>query len=63
MDLCELFVSNDIAITKLNNNNFKNFFKKHFKVILPEESTLRKNYLPKIYEKMLNEIRSNLYVR
>ena len=60
MDLCELFVSNDIAITKLNNDNFRLFFKKHFKVILPEESTLRKNYLPKIYEKMLNEIRSNL---
>ena len=60
MDLCDTFVSCDIPLFKVNHVKMKNFFKKHFQINLPDESTLRKNYLTKIYDRSISEIKSKL---
>ena len=59
-ELCDAFVSSDIPLHKLLNSRLKNFFEKHMKTNIPNPSTLRKYYLPKIYEKKMNKITSYL---
>src|SRR5277367_621329 len=45
-ELCEALISADIPLSKLNNEKFRSFLEKHCKRNIPDESTLRKNYLP-----------------
>jgi hypothetical protein len=49
-DLCRVFVSAGISWNKLNNNEFQQFLEKYTGKIVPDESTLRKNYLPELYQ-------------
>lgn len=60
-DLCEFFVACNTPFHQLNNEVCKKFLKKYCtNQIIPEESTIRKNYLPTIYEEVLKEIRADL---
>jgi hypothetical protein len=55
-DLCKAFVSADIPLFKINNPEVRNFLLKYTKTDPQNDSTLRKNYLPKCYEETLNKI-------
>ena len=57
-DLCRAFVSADIPISKVNEPQLKKFLTKYSNIDTPDESTLRRNYLPKCYEETLAHIRS-----
>lgn len=56
-ELCDVFVSANIPLFKLNNPKLRGFLEKHTNQEIPDESTLRKNYLPQCYEETLNKIR------
>jgi hypothetical protein len=56
-DLCKAFVSADLPLFKVNNHEVRNFLLKYTQTDPPDESTLRKHYLPECYEETLNKIR------
>lgn len=61
MDLCEAFLSSNIPLYKLANPILKEFLRKYCtNQNVPDESTLRKNYIPTIYLHVLEEIRNEL---
>lgn len=51
-DLCETFLAADIPWTKLNHPKMRDFFEKYTERTIPDESTLRKNYLPRVFKKV-----------
>jgi hypothetical protein len=57
-DLCKEYVSADIPLFKINNPEDRNFLPKYTQRDLPDESTFRKDYLPKCYKETLNKIKS-----
>ena len=59
-DLCHAMVDADIAFHKLKNPSFSAFLKKYSGHNTPDESTLRKNHLPKLYDETLSRIRASL---
>ncbi|KAL4121166.1 hypothetical protein QTP88_013730 [Uroleucon formosanum] len=59
-DLTTFMVANDIPLWKLKNAEFNNFFEKYIKLKLPDESTVRKNYVPLCYEDVLRKIRKEI---
>lgn len=60
MDLCAAFIAADIPFWKLDNPQLRAFLEKYTHEHVPDESTLRKNYLPQCYEETLNMIRSEV---
>lgn len=56
-DLCEYYVKNDIPFWKANSEATKQFFAKWTKISVPDESNLRKYYLPKAYNYQIESIR------
>jgi hypothetical protein len=60
MDLAGMLVSADIPAAKLDNPSVREFFSKYCKHELPSESTIRKNYIPKLYEEQMEEMRREL---
>jgi hypothetical protein len=56
-DLCEMMLSANIPLNKVNNEQFKTFLKKYTTHLIPDESTLRKYYVPACYEGVLKRIR------
>lgn len=48
-DLCTAFVAANIAWTKLDCPELRQFLEKYCKQHIPSESTIRKNYLEKCY--------------
>lgn len=55
--VCEAFVEANIPFHKLNYPKFNQLLKQCNKFNIPDESTLRKNYLPKLYNDKMNEIK------
>jgi hypothetical protein len=55
-DLCNAVVAADILWYKLQVPKFRSFFEKYCKRVVPEESTLRKNYLDVSYEETIVNI-------
>ena len=51
-ELCEALISANIPWVKLNNEKLKSFLNKYTQQHIPDESTLRKNYLPQCYAKV-----------
>jgi hypothetical protein len=51
-DLCKAFVSADIPLFKINNREVRNFLLKHTLADPPDESALRKHYLPSAMKKL-----------
>lgn len=57
-DICKALVSANIPLNKLNNVEFRTFLEKYTKRKVPDESTIRKNYVGKVYE----EVSLNIYL-
>lgn len=57
-DLCEAFLSSNIPLAKLQKPKLKSFLEKYSKHHVPDESTLRKNYVDQIYTEVISEIRT-----
>ncbi|KAL4148242.1 hypothetical protein QTP88_002523 [Uroleucon formosanum] len=57
LELCETLLAANIPLAKLNNTNFRNFLEKNIKFKIPDESTLRKNYVEKCYLNTIRNIR------
>ena len=53
-------LSADIPFKKINNPIFKQCLEKYTKQAVPDESTLRKNYLPKCYQNDLQKLREKV---
>ncbi|KAL4089735.1 hypothetical protein QTP88_024707 [Uroleucon formosanum] len=56
-DLCRMLIRADIPIFKLKNREFTDFLEKYTRQQIPDESTIRKNYVNIIYEETLQSIR------
>ena len=61
INFCEVLVSVNIPYSKLNNAKLKSFLELHFGRPIPDESTLRKNYLPKCYDDTISNIRGKVH--
>ncbi|KAL4153127.1 hypothetical protein QTP88_000960 [Uroleucon formosanum] len=59
-DLCTAMVSANIPLFKLKNENFLNFLSKYTGQHIPDESTIRKNYVGNTYNHTINSIRTYL---
>ena len=59
-DLCTAMVSANISFKKLNNKVFKEFIFKYIKKPIPDESTIRKNYLDVCYKTTIEKIRKEI---
>lgn len=59
-DLCEVLVSANIPIWKLNNRKLRDFLERHTGHSIPDESTLRKNYIPHCYDETMRRIRQQV---
>lgn len=59
-ELCDTFVSANIPLFKINHPKVRAFLKKYCKMNIPDESTLRKHYVTKIYETKLERLRTDL---
>jgi hypothetical protein len=53
-DLAEALLSANILLYKVNNFKFKEFLENYTSKNIPDESTLRKNYVDDIYKKKKN---------
>jgi len=59
-DMCYALVATNIPFNKLQSTPFKNFLQKYVNQNIPDESTLRKNYLKICFESTLTKIREKL---
>ncbi|XP_060837117.1 uncharacterized protein LOC132919483 [Rhopalosiphum padi] len=59
-DLCLSFISANIPWYKLQNPQFRAFLEKYIGKHIPDESLLRKNYLPHCYDKTLSNIKNEI---
>lgn len=57
MDVCELFLQTNIRLKKLRHPKMKQFLEKYTKTS-PNETTIRKNYVPIIYNSCLEKLRA-----
>jgi len=62
-DFAEALRFADIPLYKVNNFKFKNFLEKYTSKNIPDESTLRKNYVDSIYQKTLTKIQTEVFNR
>ena len=60
VDLCQAFVSANIPFNKLKNPAFRKFLFKYTDHFIPDESTLRKDYLNYIYKGKLAQLKSKI---
>ena len=60
-NFCEALVSANIPFSALNNAKLKSFLELHFGRPIPDESTLRKNYLSKCYDDTVSKIRGQVH--
>lgn len=59
-DLCEAMLKSNIPLHKLENEHFRAFLKKYTGKEIPHESTLRKNYITPVYEKVMQRIQNEI---
>lgn len=59
-DLYYAFVFSNIPMRKLCNPVLKQFLEKYTKQNIPNESTLRKNYIPNICKNVIEKIANNI---
>ncbi|KAK5648152.1 hypothetical protein RI129_003044 [Pyrocoelia pectoralis] len=50
-------VQSNIPLNKLQNNCFKSFWEEYSKKHVPDESTLRKNYVSSVYDETIQKIK------
>lgn len=59
-DLCITMMQCNIPLSKVNLEPFRSFLAKYSKQRIPDESTLRKNYVGPVYVKILKTIRNTI---
>ena len=59
-DLCSAMSKANIPLNKLTNQYFKIFLEKHCKRQIPDESTLRKNYVTVVYQETIQKIKEKV---
>lgn len=59
-DLCEAFIVANIPLHKLQNPVLKGFLAKYTNRHIPDDSTLRKNYIPGCYKKIMRSIQNKV---
>ncbi|PNF19297.1 hypothetical protein B7P43_G07511 [Cryptotermes secundus] len=59
-DLCEAFLAADIPLWKLINPTLRNFIEKYTQCKVPDESTVRKNYVKQCYDLTIESIRDKI---
>jgi len=57
MDLTSTFIQTGIPLQKVNHPSMKSFLEKYAKKSVPDESTLRKNYLKPVYDATINKVK------
>ena len=60
MDLCKTFVSEYIILHKLKNVQLSKFIHKYTNFTNPDQTTLRKNYIKRLYDETILKIVSEL---
>lgn len=60
LDLCEALVNANIPIWKIENKKFKSFLKKYTRYEVPDESTIRKNYVDVHFKNTMRAIQTNV---
>jgi Protein of unknown function (DUF 659) len=60
MDLCSAFVAADIPLTKLEHPKLRSFLETYCKEPIPQQTTLRKAYIDRIYEETMERIRKTV---
>ena len=60
MDLSEAFIAANIPVFKLKNPVLRNFIEKYTKRHIPDESTIRKNYIPGCYNKVMTSLKQKV---
>lgn len=58
MDLCQTFLEAGIPLNKVNHPSIERFIEKYTTHKTPDESTLRLNYVPNLYDKMIEKLRA-----
>lgn len=61
-DLCKTLIAADIPLNKLSNPHFKQFLEINCKRSIPDQSTLRKVYVPDLYANVSILIDNSLIV-
>lgn len=56
MDICKMFLQADIPLHKLTYPGVKNFIQKYTPYSCPDQSTLRKHYVPVLYKETLTRM-------
>ncbi|PSN38272.1 hypothetical protein C0J52_16895 [Blattella germanica] len=59
-DMCRAMIAENIPWNKLQVPEYRSFLEKYCNTIIPDESTLRKNYLEECYQDTLSSIRSDI---
>jgi len=59
-DLTKALISADIPFHKLANPSLKSFFETYCKFDLPDQSTLRKGYVPKVFNDTMEHVKQKL---
>ncbi|KAL3095161.1 hypothetical protein niasHT_025454 [Heterodera trifolii] len=59
-DLCKALVSANIPFFKLNNSVLSSFLEKYCQRNVPDESTLRKNYLAQLFSETMTKIKDDI---
>lgn len=59
-DLCEALMAANIPLNKLNNSKFREFLEKYTGKNIPFESTLRKGYVDDVYNKTIENIKTEI---
>ncbi|PNF28390.1 hypothetical protein B7P43_G16747 [Cryptotermes secundus] len=59
-DLCEAILAADIPLSKLTNPTLRNFIEKYTQCKVPDESSVRKNYVKQCYELTIESIRDKI---
>ncbi|CAH0552912.1 unnamed protein product [Brassicogethes aeneus] len=59
-DICRSFVAANIPLNKLQHPKLKETLEKYTKLSIPDESTVRKNYLPKVYLETVKKIQREI---
>ncbi|PSN53779.1 hypothetical protein C0J52_06238, partial [Blattella germanica] len=59
-DLCAALTQVGIPLNKINHPSFKGFLEKYTKMSVPDESTLRKNYMEPVYQETIQRIKEKV---
>lgn len=60
LDLAQTFIEANIPLKKLNHPSLKSFMEKYIKRIIPNESTLRKDFVEPLYNKTIEKIKTTV---